>query len=116
MPGLKSILARQAAIPANFEVSLPGVPKLSGILAQLASAIPIDPELPEIPVIGETAAPFTQGVTQVIKGIEDALPAGVPKVAEGIQAFTMGGFRPIVTEEKKPAANRRVMGSGYRSI
>ena len=115
MPGLKSILMRQAAIPANFEVSAPGVPKLSGVLAQLAAAIPVDPQLPDVPVMGETMAPFTTGITQVIKGVEDALPVGIPKVSEGIQSFTMGGFRPIETE-KKAVNNRRVMGSGYRSI
>ena len=116
MPGLKSILTRQAAVPFNFEASLPGIPKLSGVLTQLASAIPIDPQLPEIPVMGEAMAPFGQGITQVIKGVEDALPVGIPKISEGIQSFTMGGYRPVETEEKKPANNKRVMGSGYRSI
>ena len=118
MPGLKSILAQQAAIPANLEASIPMLPKMSGALAQMANAVPVDLQLPDLPIgmgMG-MATPFTSGITQVIKGVEDALPVGMPKVSESIQALTMGGYRPV---EEKPANNnaaKRVMGSGYRSI
>ena len=118
MPTLKNILVRQAAIPANLEASLPILPKMSGVLAQLAAAVPIDPELPELPMamgVG-VAAPFTQGINQVIKGVEDVLPMGSPKVSESLMAISAGGYRPVATEEKKANNRGRIMGSGYRSI
>jgi len=118
MPTLKNILAKQATIPMNIESSIPMLPKVSQVMSQLAATMPLgDIMLPEIPMVTEAIPTFpaAAGITQVIKGIEDALPAGVPKVSEGLQAFTMGGYRPI--EEKKEAKpNRRVMGGGYRSI
>jgi len=117
MPTLKAILNRQAAIPANFEKSIPGLPKMSQVMTQIAAALPVDPMLPEVPVGAEaiTRPPVT-GFTQVIKGVEDVLPEGVPKISESIQLLATGGYRPI--EEKKEAAKpaRRVMGGGYRSI
>ena len=118
MPTLKSILAKQVTIPLNIEKSIPVLPKVSQVMSQLAATIPLgDVVLPEIPMVTEAVPTFpaAAGITQVIKGIEDALPAGIPKISEGMQAFTMGGYRPI--EEKKEAKpNRRVMGGGYRSI
>jgi len=119
MPTLKNILAQQATIPMNLEKSIPVLPKLSQVMAQMAMALPVDPVLPDIPIPMMEAVPTfptTNGFAQVIKGFEDALPVGVPKVSEGLQVFGMGGYRPI--EEKKEAAKpaRRVMGGGYRSI
>jgi len=116
MPTLKNILTRQAAIPANIEVSLPILPKMSGMLAQLAATVPFNPELPDLPVGMETAMPFAAGINQVIKGVEDALPAGIPKVSDTLMALGMGGYRPVAVEEKKTNNHGRVMGSGYRSI
>ena len=116
MPTLKNILTRQAAIPANIELSLPVLPKMSGFLTQLAATVPFNPELPDLPVGMETAMPFTAGITQVIKGVEDALPVGVPKVSDTLMTLGMGGYRPVAVEEKKNNARGKVMGSGYRSI
>ena len=118
MATLQNVLIRQAAIPANLEASIPVLPKMSGIMAQLATAIPAGIQIPELPAMGMTAAPFTTGMTSVIKGIEDVLPAGVPKVSEGVMAFGMGGYRPVAVEEKKNNGNSRgrILGSGYRSI
>jgi len=118
MPTLKNVLAKQAIIPMNIEKSIPMLPKVSSFMTQLAATVPLgDIALPELPVgVGAVPAfPAANGFTQVIKGIEDALPAGVPKVSEGLQSFAMGGYRPI--EEKKAVVPaHRVMGGGYRSI
>jgi len=119
MPTLKNVLVRQAAIPMNFEKSIPVLPKVSPIMAQLAAAIPLgDIMLPEIPIVTEAVPMFPAAgdFAQIVKGFEDALPAGTPKLSEGIQSLTMGGYRPI--EEKKEVAKpvHRIMGSGYRSI
>ena len=118
MPTLKTILAKQATIPMNIEKSIPVLPKISQVMTQLATTVPLgDIVLPEIPMVTEAVPTFpaAAGFAQVIKGIEDALPAGVPKVSEGLQAFTMGGYRPI-EEKKEVKLNRRIMGGGYRSI
>lgn len=116
MPLLKDILVRQTAIPLNLEKTLPvGLPKVSQMMSQLAAAIPVNPELPELPVGVEAAPTFPAQFAQVIKGIEDVLPTGVPSLSEGIQTLTMGGYRPVETKEKAPPA-RRVLGGGYRSI
>jgi len=119
MPTLKNILAQQVTIPMNLEKSIPALPKVSSLMTQLAATVPLgDIALPEIPMMAGAVPTFpaANGITQVIKGIEDALPVGVPKVSEGLQAFAMGGYRPI--EEKKEAAKpaRRIMGGGYRSM
>jgi len=114
MPTLPNILVRQAMVPANFEKGMPALPKVSQAMSQLAAALPAGPMLPEVPVVAE-AIPTAEPFAQVIKGFEDVLPEGAPKVSEGIRAFTMGGYRPI-EEEKPPKAAYRVMGSGYRSI
>ena len=116
MPTLKNILMRQTAIPANLEASLPVLPKISGFLSQMAAAVPVDVQLPELPVGNGGAPPATQAITNVIKGIEDVLPAGVPKASGILANIGMGGFRPITTEESKKPTNHRIMGSGYRSI
>ena len=117
MTTLKSVLTRQAAIPANLEKSIPGIPQISSIMSQFALALPLDPVIPELPAMEMMGAPLATGITGVIKGGEDALPGGIPKMSEGIQAFTIGGYRPVATEEKKNNAQvRKVQGSGYRSI
>ena len=116
MPTLKTVLIRQAAMPMNFEKSLPVLPKVSQFMTQIAAALPVDPVLPEVPMMEAVPAfPTTNGFAQVIKGIEDALPVGVPKLSENLQAFTAGGYRPI-EEKKVPKAAYRVMGGGYRSM
>ena len=117
MPGLKSILQQQAAIPANIEASMPILPKMSGVLAQMASAVPIDLQLPDLPVGMGAAPPMATGFTQVIKGIEDAMPVGVPKLSQSLQILGTGGYRAEVTPpEKANNSVKRVMGDGYRSI
>jgi len=117
MATLKSILVRQAAVPANIEQSIPGIPKVSSILAQLATAIPIDPVLPDFMAGAAIPTAPTAGVTQVIKGIEDALPVGVPKLSQSLQVLGTGGYRAEVTPpEKMNNSVKRVMGDGYRSI
>ena len=118
MPTLKTILAKQVTIPMNIEKSMPALPKVSQFMTQLAATVPLgDIVLPEIPMLTEAVPTFpaAAGFAQVIKGFEDALPVGVPKVSEGLQAFTMGGYRPI-EEKKEVKPARRVMGGGYRSI
>jgi len=116
MPLLKDILVRQTAIPINLEKTLPvGLPKVSQMMAQLAAAIPINPELPELPVGVEAAPSFPAQVAQVIKGIEDVLPPGAPSLSESVQVLAMGGYRPVETKEKALPA-RRILGGGYRSI
>jgi len=118
MPTLKTVLVRQAAIPANIEQSIPGIPKMSSMLAQLATAIPIDPVLPDF--LGGTVLPTAPmaSVTQVIRGIEDSLPVGVPKLSQSLQVLGTGGYRPEVAApvEAKNNSVKRVMGDGYRSI
>jgi len=119
MPTLKNILAQQVTIPLNIERSIPALPKVSQVMTQLAATIPLgDLTLPEIPMMAGAVPTFpaANGFAQVIKGFEDALPVGVPKVSEGLQIFSTGGYRPV--EEKKENAKpaRRVMGGGYRSI
>ena len=116
MPTLPSLLIQQAKIPANIEASMPVLPKISGMLAQFAAALPAGAELPAMPNGMATAAPFGQGITQVIKGVEDAMPAGIPKFSESISALTMGGYRPVEVGPAKSNGGRRIMGSGYRSI
>lgn len=119
MPTLKNILTRQAAIPMNFELSVPALPKISPLMAQLAATMPLgDIPLPEIPMVTEAVPTFPAAgdFAQVIKGFEDAMPVGLPKVSEGIQAFTMGGYRPIEEKKEPVKLTRRVMGGGYRSI
>ena len=118
MPTLKNILARQTAIPMNIEKSMPVLPKVSQLMTQLAATVPLgDIMLPEIPMV-EAVPTFlpVEGFAQVIKGFEDALPVGIPKVSEGLQAITMGGYRPIEEKKEAPKQGRRVMGGGYRSI
>lgn len=120
MPKLSTILQRPNAIPASFEASLPGIPKLSGVMNQLALNVPIDPVLPDLPGIdtnaGAAALPFAQPITQFIQSIEAGLPPGAPKISSLVDT---SGFRPIApagaAEEKKPV-RRRILGSGYRSI
>jgi len=114
MPTLPNILVRQAMVPANIEKGMPALPKLSQALSQLAVALPAGPMLPEVPVVAE-AVPTAEPFAQVIRGFEDVLPEGAPKLSEGIQAFAMGGYRPV-EKEKPPKVAYRVMGSGYRSI
>lgn len=113
MPTLKDILVKQAAIPGNIEKSLPaGVPKISQIMSDVARALPVNPMLPELPIAPEGTAPqLPGGVTDIIKGIEDALPAGFPKVGDGAQALSQGGYRNITQKGKA-----HIMGGGYRSI
>jgi len=118
MPGLKSILQQQAAIPANIEASMPILPKMSGVLVQMASAVPIDLQLPDLPMGMGAAPPMATGFTQVIKGIEDAMPVGVPKLSQSLQILGTGGYRPEVAAPAEVKNNqvKRVMGDGYRSI
>jgi len=117
MPTLKNILVRQTTVPMNIEKSMPALPKVSQIMTQVAAALPVDPMLPEIPVVAEAipGAP-AEAFTQVIKGLEEALPGGAPKLSESIQALTMGGYRPVEEKKEVPKQGRRVMGGGYRSI
>ena len=118
MPTLKSILTRQATIPMNIEKSIPVLPKVSSIMAQLAATVPLgDIMLPEIPMVEAVPTfPPIEGFTQVIKGFEEALPVGVPKLSESLQAITIGGYRPIEERKEAPKQGRRIMGGGYRSI
>lgn len=118
MPSLKVILAQQAGIPANLEASIPLIPKVSGILTQLALAVP-DIQLPDLPIGAAGGLPGAGvGVSQIVRGFEDAIPIpGLPKVSDAIQAVSVGGFRPVETPTEKPANSpKRVLGSGYRSI
>ena len=118
MPSLKNILAMQAVVPMNSEKTMPALPKVSQVMTQLAAALPVDPMLPEIPVAaGVFPAGFpTEGFTQVVKGIEDALPTGIPKVSENLMAITGGGYRPIEEKKEPTKPARRILGGGYRSI
>lgn len=117
MPTLKEVLAKQAGVPANIEKSLPaGVPKVSQIMTQVASALPVNPQLPDIPIAPEGIPQVPGGVADIIKGIEDILPGGVPSVAEPAAALSRGGYRPVDITAAVGAGPRKVMGGGYRSI
>ena len=116
MPTLKEILVKQAGVPGNIEKSLPaGVPKVSQIMSDMATALPFNPVLPELPISPEGAPALPGGVADVIKGFEDILPAGVPTFGDGAQALARGGYRaePVALAVKVPG---RVLGGGYRSI
>ena len=119
MPTLKDILVKQAAIPGNLEKSLPAVaPKLSQILTNVATGLPVNPDLPELPIAPGGAAPqFPGGVADIIKGVEDMLPAMVPKIGgTAPAALSRGGYRPASTALPTLPGGGRVLGSGYRSI
>jgi len=116
MPTLKEILVKQAGVPGNIEKSLPvGVPKVSQIMSDMATALPFNPVLPELPISPEGAVGLPGGVADIIKGIEDVLPAGVPTFGDGAQALARGGYRaePAAVVARVPG---RILGGGYRSI
>jgi len=116
MPTLKEILVKQAGVPANIEKSLPAaVPKVSQVMSDVATALPFNPVLPELPISPEGAPAFPGGFTDIIKGIEDVLPTGAPSIGNGAQALSRGGYRaePATIVAKAPG---RIMGGGYRSV
>jgi len=132
MASLKDLLIRQTSVPGGIEARLPaGIPKISSFMASAVKALPDLPNLP-IPGLGGGMSlpglPFSTGVkgmpgdiTGIIKGIEDALPTGMPKLGEAtgkaVKSVTTGGYRPI----EGPGAPRvatagPILGGGYRSI
>lgn len=118
MPTLKDILTKQALVPGNIEASLPaGAPKLSQVLTQVANSLPVNPSLPEVPLAPEGTPTLPGGVADIIKGIEDNLPVGAPKIGAGAAGLSRGGYRNVVVTPGLGAPTKGgVLGSGYRSI
>lgn len=123
MPQLKDFLTQQVSMPLSIEASLPqGAPRLSGMLSQIAANLPQTPDIPVPGGNGGQMAAFGNfgalgqfpDIANVIKGIEDAGPAGLPKLSGQLG---LGGYRPIEEEAAtKPATKQPKMGGGYRSI
>lgn len=75
--GLRSLFRSPAAIPQAFEKSLPaGLPSISSLMVAAADALPDALPIPGS-ISGQTA---DIPVVEFVKGIEAALPAGVPKL------------------------------------
>lgn len=116
MPLLKTILTKQASIPGNIEAGLPTMaPKISQFLISAAEALPLNPDLPEIPIAPGGDPPT--GVLDIIKGIDDALPdlpefGTAPTVPNG--ALKRSGYRS--TPPSLAPRAKVIMGGGYRSI
>ena len=83
MPLLRDVLIKQAGIPGNIEKNLPtGAPKVSQLMANIATALPVNPSLPELPM-GPGATFQSPGVTAgLIRGVEEPIPPGPPSLSE----------------------------------
>ncbi len=116
MPTIKDMLTQPISLPRSIEASLPvGVPKLSNVLSQVTNALPDMPAVPNLPkVSGVSGFQVPKGVPDIVKGIEDNLPAGAPRMESKLNM----GYRPIEIplEKEISKGSGPVMSSGYRSI
>ena len=75
MPPLRDILVKQAGVLGNIEERLPaGLPRVSQVMTNVATTLPVNPTLPELPAALGIApqSSNTLGRTPfVIKGIEE---------------------------------------------
>ena len=97
---LKELLKQPLSFPKGVEVKLPkGMPSISGILASIADALPEGPDLP-IPIQAAMPASFTfPRVSTFIKGVEEMLPEGMPKLAPmavKLEAPTLGKVEEVL--------------------
>jgi len=83
MPSLKDVLVKQAGVPGNIEKNFPaGVPKMSQLLVNIATALPVNPILPELPVAPGATPQFSEAAASIIKGLEESMPSGFPLISE----------------------------------
>lgn len=82
MPKLKTLLKQPLSMPKGIEAKLPaGMPSISGILSSIADALPEGPELPIGGQGGSSPEFKLPRVTTFVKGFEERLPEGLPKVS-----------------------------------
>ena len=69
---LKSILAKQAGVLGNLEENLPaGVPRVSQLMANIAVTFPMNPDLPELPIVPGNGFLAPKSSASLIKGDEE---------------------------------------------
>lgn len=111
MPTLGDLLKKPLGGLVGAESRLPGMPKLSRALANVADALPPGPKLPNI---GRTASSRSikaslPKMSPIFKSVEERLPAGLPKVSD-MAAKVEGSPTPsgpvVVTEAIAPAPLR----------
>lgn len=114
MPTLGDLLKKPLRGVVGAEVRVPGVPKLSKVLANVADGLPTGPNLPNI---GRTASRGSIGsikaalpkMSPIFRSVEERLPAGLPKVSD-MAAKVEGSAQPsgpvVVTEAIAPAPLR----------
>lgn len=110
---IKTFMQQNVTIPLNIEASLPkGVPSVSGIMSSIAQALPENPLLSGSG-LGGKSLPSMTGFTDIIKGVESALPQGVP----GLSGVLSGSpYRSVATEVKDEPTKGGILRGGYRSL
>jgi len=74
MPSLKDILVKQAGVPGNIEKNLPlNAPKVSQLMVNIAAALPVNPNLPELPLDSRGFSQTSEATVGPIRGIEEPI-------------------------------------------
>jgi len=119
IPSPKDILVQGASIPAQLEASLPVLPKMSQMMTSLAVSLP---SMPNPGQMGASAlGKFGMNMSNlpqmpaipVIKGMDEMLPSGFPKVSDVVGA---AGYRGISVGGSSTPSISSVVQAGYRSI
>ena len=99
MPTLGDLLKKPLGGVVGAESKLPGMPKVSRVLSNVADALPRGPNLP---TMGRSASSSSikaglPKMSPIFKSVEEKLPAGLPKVSD-LAAKVEGQPQLVVTE------------------
>ena len=73
---LKDILIKQAGVLGNLESGLPaGAPKVSQLMSNIATTLPVNLDLPKLPIAPGTGFQVPGTLHNLIQGVEDSIPS-----------------------------------------